>query len=207
MAVTIEKPQQTISATTTVQEPNNNEFEPSKCPLYYQPSPHYPRVQMRPDIEMDPELVKQATERIRARILQLNKENPDRFSQRQLDRVRSCDFEIRRFLYQTEMDEKEAERMLVEKLEYGRELDYDNAHDLRFPKEFYQIGGVFEYEVDSDGAPTVYMRAKLHRKIPVLQDVVKKFLLYKMSKIDQQHSHERTWAIVFVSLILSNLII
>jgi hypothetical protein len=208
MAATV-KTTPILSAT----EPNNNEpiaagqGQPDKsrqntelavkCSVHAQPSEHYPRFQLRPDLNLDVDQVLASIARVRQRVLKLHDDDPTRFSHKQLERMRAVDFEVRRFLFQSDMNESQAEQMLVEKLEYGRTLDYDNAHDLRFPREFYEIGGVFEYAPDADGAPLLYFRAKLHRKVPVLTESVKKFLLYQMIRIDLRYNTERRWAIVF----------
>ena len=58
--------------------------------------------------------------------------------------------------------------------------------DSDFPIEFYKVGGIFPYERDINGNVVIYLRIRMHRKIPELAEPIKKFLMHIVNKTDKE---------------------
>lgn len=65
------------------------------------------------------------------------------------NRVLTVDFEVRRFLFQTNLEVEPAVEWIKERLKWRKEMDIENARPDRFPIEFYQSAGVFEFKVSN----------------------------------------------------------
>lgn len=95
------------------------------------------------------------------------------------------DWYVKRFYLARNRNIDEAFKMIVETMKWRKEMEFANMNDQRFPVEFYKIGGLFIYEPDKLGNLTVYMRVRMHRKVPELDDYSKKFVLHTLAKADK----------------------
>lgn len=59
-----------------------------------------------------------------------------------------------------------------------------------------KAGGLFDYEPDVNGNVMIYMRIRMHRKIPELADPMKKFVMHIVNKVDKK-TDGQGMAIVF----------
>lgn len=94
------------------------------------------------------------------------------------------DWYVKRFFLARNRNEEEALKMIIETMKWRKSINLLEIKDYTFPKEFYKIGGLFIYEEDKNGCLTVYIRVKMHRKIPELEEVSRKFLIHTLNKAD-----------------------
>jgi hypothetical protein len=110
----------------------------------------------------------------------------DLYDEEDVDRIRQNDWYVKRFLLARRRNVDEAFDMLRNTLRWRKEFGLPTMKDTDFPIEFYKIGGLFAYEKDKNGNVVIYMRVRMHRKIPELADPVKKFLMYIVNKVDRE---------------------
>lgn len=80
------------------------------------------------------------------------------------------------------LDVKSSHQMLKKALEFRNSPVISLTE---FPTEFYQIGAVFSYEPDRKGNIPVYMRIRVHQKIPIVQRFLKSFLFNVIEEADK----------------------
>lgn len=84
----------------------------------------------------------------------------------------------------TDEDIDKACNQLVELLIFRRRYDVLNTTVDDFPKEFYQIKGLFQFGRDINNLPVVYMRARWHRRwAPKLDDLFRKYATWQFNTI------------------------
>ena len=75
-----------------------------------------------------------------------------------------------------------------------------NLHDLTeetFPKEFYDLAGLFECGEDRFGFPCLYIRVKTIRKVKVLDHHQMQFLAFVVNRIERRFEQLQCWTLVF----------
>lgn len=102
-----------------------------------------PKLPVPPD---DPNLL-QKIEEVRDSLRDDFKGNGAEYWAVDMEKVMSCDYEVRRFLYQTSLDVQQAVQMIKERLRWRKEMGFDQFKPEAFPIEFYECGSVFEFKV------------------------------------------------------------
>uniref|UniRef100_T1JSN6 CRAL-TRIO domain-containing protein n=2 Tax=Tetranychus urticae TaxID=32264 RepID=T1JSN6_TETUR len=87
--------------------------------------------------------------------------------------------------------------MIKDRLTWRKEMSLDTLRYQKFPIEFYQSGGIFEFKHDNDGDPVLYVRSKFNVNIEILSKPLRQFLIFFMDQMDQRFSRERSWGLVF----------
>lgn len=98
--------------------------------------------------------------------------------------MRNSEWFIKRFLLASRRNPDEALEMLKTTLAWRKTVAISTTPINTFPKEFFQIGGLFQYEPDLEGNPVIYMRIRMHRKIAEIQEPIQQFLFYIINKVD-----------------------
>jgi hypothetical protein len=148
------------------------------------------------DPETNPDIIS-AVNHIREKFLEEYELNPDVYIGRDVEMIRKNDYFIRRFLYPHDLDAEAAYEQFREWMEWRKESRFEEATDQSFPIEFYEIGALFPYLTDKNGTLLLYMRFKVYRRIEVLDQAIKQFVVYNMDKLDSSAGKERGWAVVF----------
>ncbi|XP_015782041.1 motile sperm domain-containing protein 2-like [Tetranychus urticae] len=126
----------------------------------------------------------QNVRRLREAFRQEYTTNPDLYYEEDYQKLETDDWYVKRFFLARNRNETEALRMIVETMKWRKEIKIREFRDYHFPIEFYKIGALFIYECDRNGFLTVYIRVKMHRKIPELDDHSRKFLIHVLNKAD-----------------------
>lgn len=122
---------------------------------------------------------------LRDRILADSLAHPGFYSENDLIRCKQDSWFVARFLLRFKLNIDEAYEMMTKALRFNNESMAHNLRDEDFPAEFYQIGGVFEYGQDRKGNKLLYIRAKIHRKVPEVQLVLQAFLYKTIKQVDE----------------------
>lgn len=69
------------------------------------------------------------------------------YEEEDVDRLRKCDYEVRRYLYLTNMDIEKTISMIKDRLEWRKEVGLTKMRPETFPREFYECGSIFEFRV------------------------------------------------------------
>lgn len=157
------------------------------------PSPE-PIVDETPVIFTEEE-ISNGTQAVRERLLQYVSGNPDDFLP--IDIEWMLNGNLRRYVICSYLNEDEAFDLIVRTLTWRKESQISTLTDAHFPREFFKKGGLFIYERDLNDTPLLYMRVKGIRKCNDLDDLVKLFIAYQISKIDTQSAALFSWGILF----------
>lgn len=95
------------------------------------------------------------------------------------------DWYLKRFLLATNRDVDAAFKMLDETMRWRNDMYISQIRDYHFPFEFYRIGGLFPYETDKQGNLVMYMRIKMHHKVPELEEPIKGFIVHNFNKTEK----------------------
>lgn len=123
---------------------------------------------------------------LRARILHDHETSPGLYSQVDVDKCRDDDWHLSRYLIRQKLDLDQAHTMLKRAMRFRNESLNNSLRPEDFPEEFYRLGGLFGYEADRKGNLMLYLRVRVHRKVPELQAVLQAFLYQQISQLDER---------------------
>jgi hypothetical protein len=148
-----------------------------------------------PSVDKTEEL-QQIVAKVRESFLQDYEENKELYFEGDVEKVREDDWYVTRFVLRNKKKIDPTIEMLKNSMRWRKEFGISTMKETEFPQEFYKIGGVFSYANDRDGNGMVYMRIKMHRKIPELDLALKRYLIYILNKVDLE-VNGKGMAIVF----------
>lgn len=120
---------------------------------------------------------------LRAIMIEEIEKEPSKYSQEDVEKVYKDEWFVARYLLRVKLDMKQAQQMMKKALEFRN----SPAVNIKvFPIEFYRIGALFVYEPDRKGNIPVYMRIRMHQKIPIVQQFLKAFLFNMIEEADKQ---------------------
>lgn len=123
--------------------------------------------------------------------------NPQEFDPDDVERFLNSDWTVTRFLLRKKDNVDEAAKMIISCGKWRHKLGMPRWKDTDFPREFYNIGGVFPYAPDLLGNTVIYIRAKLYdRKLVCLQELFRHYFIHIANRVDEERDG-RGWAIVF----------
>lgn len=122
---------------------------------------------------------------VREKFVDYAQKNPDKVNERDLERLKTDDWYLKRYLLARNRKVQDTLQMLKHTMEWRNEFGIHLSEDSMFPQEFYKIGALFPYENDKKGNLVLYMRIKYHKKITELVEVEKHFLVHTFEKIDR----------------------
>lgn len=111
--------------------------------------------------------------------------------------LHSKSYQIERFAMSARINDVDGLQLIQRCLLWRKETDLSRLTDESFPREFYEKGGLFRYKEDGQGTPLLYMRIKMIKKYPEIDHLLKLFLAYQVSKIDNSCHSLMGWAVVF----------
>lgn len=125
-------------------------------------------------------------EELRQRVLQENEQYPGLFSHGDIEKAKTNDWFVARFLLRQKLDVDQAFDMMRRALRFRHESLATSIRRQDFPAEFYQVGGLFGYEPDRKGNRMLYIRVKIHKKIPEISAVLQAYLYYNIQRLDEE---------------------
>lgn len=134
-----------------------------------------------PDFDYSP-----LVEELRKKILDENEECPGLFAHGDIEKVKSDQWFVARFLLRQKLDVDQAYEMMRRALRFRHESLATSIRREDFPAEFYQVGGLFGYEPDRKGNRMLYIRVKVHKKIPEISLVLQAYLYYNIQRLDEE---------------------
>lgn len=123
---------------------------------------------------------------LRHRILNECQQNEGMYSQADIEKCKRDDWFISRFLLRQKLDVEAALVMLKKAMRFNNESLTSAIRREDFPAEFYKLGGLFTYEPDRKGNKMLYIRVRLHRKVPEIQSLLHAFLYQHIRDCDQE---------------------
>lgn len=111
------------------------------------------------------------------------------YAEEDIELIKTSEWYVKRFLLAASRKTDKAYENLRTTLRWRKEHKLHEVKPSEFPREFYEIGGLFTYECDREGRPTIYMRIRMHRKISELVVPIQQFLFYNIFRMDQEYNH------------------
>ncbi|CAG2106229.1 unnamed protein product [Medioppia subpectinata] len=73
---------------------------------------------------------------------------------------------------------------LTNAMRWRKSFGVKDLKESDFPEEYYRSGSIITYGRDRNDATVIIVRANIHKKIHEWSDVMKKFFIYQIEKID-----------------------
>lgn len=112
------------------------------------------------------------------------------------ERMLHDDWTVSRFLLRCRRNPKRAARLMEQCGKFRKEFKMGISKAADFPVEFHRAGGLFRYAPDRAGNQTLFMRVKMHRRVPELSQIMKEFILCRMEECDRANNGRGT-AVIF----------
>ena len=93
---------------------------------------------------------------------------------------------MKRFVISAARDADAAFENLNTTLKWKKVVEINTTPINTFPSDFFKIGGLFPYEPCREGHPVMYMRIRMHRKIPELSEPIQQFLFHTINRMDRE---------------------
>jgi len=131
-------------------------------------------------------IAEENVERVRAQFMEkYATEEPSEFYEQDIEAIRNHDWYIKRFFIAAYKNEAEAVDRLLEAMKWRKANAIRDVPDNYFPSEFYESGGVFQYENDLNGLPTLWIRVFTIPNIPEFQKTFEKLFRHMLFKVDE----------------------
>jgi len=121
---------------------------------------------------------------------------PDSFYESDFTRMMQDDWTVSRFLLRCRQNPKRAARLMEQCGKFRHEYKMGISKLSDFPVEFHRAGGLFRYAPDRVGNQTLFMRVKMHRRVPELSQIMKEFILCCLEECDRANNGRGT-AVIF----------
>lgn len=123
--------------------------------------------------------------------------DPNQFDPNDIERFMKSDWTVTRFLLRKKDNIEDAGQMMISCARWRHKLGMPRWKDEDFPKEFYNLGGVFPYAPDLLGNTVIYVRAKLYdKKLSCIQELFQHYIIHIANRVDEERDG-RGWSIVF----------
>ena len=133
---------------------------------------------------------------IRARFLEDYYANSDLYDECDLKKVNN-DFWISRFINFLDQGLDKSLEHMKECFRWRKSFGVNTFDRTSIPREVYQMGAIFQYKPDARGRHSLIIRVKMHRKISVIEDRLRKSLVNYMERIDAAANQEFGWNLIF----------
>lgn len=121
---------------------------------------------------------------LRDRFLSESASNPDKYYPEDIDKVKSNDWTVQRFLLYKKNNVDEALKALDFAMKWRKSFGVRDIKETDFPREIYQAGGIIQYGHDIHGARILIIRANIHKRIKSWDEVLRKYLVFNVEKLD-----------------------
>lgn len=139
---------------------------------------------------------KKLVEATRAALKKKYAKRPESFQKEDYDRMLSDDWTVSRFLLRCRLNPKRAAKLMEQCGKFRHEYKMGISKLSDFPIEFYRAGGLFRYAPDRVGNQTLFLRVKMHRRVPELSQIMKEFILCQLELCDRANNGRGT-AVIF----------
>lgn len=147
--------------------------------------------------DVTPNSPPEVIEKVRAICKPEFEKTPQDFDEGDVERFLNSDWTVTRFLLRKKDNVEDAAQMIISCARWRHKLGMPRWKDEDFPKEFYNIGGVFPYAPDLLGNTVIYVRAKLYdKKLTCIQELFRHYIIHIANRVDEERDG-RGWSIVF----------
>ncbi|XP_054157591.1 motile sperm domain-containing protein 2-like [Oppia nitens] len=133
---------------------------------------------------------------IKNKLINELKSNNDLYDENDITYTLDNEWSIRRYLLFHKLDVDKSFVAIKDSLQWRKSYGIKQRTDVDYPIEFYQIGAYFPYCVDRNGRTVIYVRAKMYKYFPHINDFMKQYIVHVIDKIDKL-SQESGWTMVW----------
>lgn len=120
-------------------------------------------------------------------LLEASKEdNIGKYSREDIDNIKNDNWFVARYLFCNKLDINKAHEFMKASLRYKNESCISMIRDVDIPEVFYSIGAMFVYEKDRKGNVTLYLRAKLVRRLADISTIYHLYIYHSILKADAE---------------------
>jgi len=119
---------------------------------------------------------------LRGRFLCQYSTNHEQYDETDISNIRNNDLIHRRFLEFKDSNVEEALKMMVTAMKWRKQIGVNQMSENSFPREYFQMGGIFSYGQDVGGAQTIVFRVKANKKISEWTELLKKFIVFLIER-------------------------
>jgi len=123
-------------------------------------------------------------EELRSRFLEEAAKNPDLYYQQDIDKIKSSNWPLQRFLLIRKNKVDDALKSLINAMQWRKSFGVLELSDKDFPREIYQCGYINVYGNDLNGGSVIVMRGNINKKIKSWIPVMRKYFIYQVEKVD-----------------------
>jgi hypothetical protein len=121
---------------------------------------------------------------------------PESFYPSDYERMLNDDWTVSRFLLRCRLQPKRAAKLMEQCGKFRHEYRMGVSKLSDFPIEFHRAGGLFRYAPDRVGNETLYMRVRMHKRVPELSQIMREFILCCLEECDRANNGRGT-AVIF----------
>jgi len=123
---------------------------------------------------------------VRDQFLEINAKNANLFDTLDVERVRSNEFAVKRFVLWNNYDLNKSVKQLVEAMKWRKDNGINGLTAQDIPREFFLAGALYKAGKSKDGLSVVYFRAKTVLKIKKLEPMIQLMTTYMMNTLDTE---------------------
>ena len=125
-----------------------------------------------------------AVEELRNKIIEIINKSPELYYEKDVERVKSNNWWISRFLNQHKSNSDKALEYLDKALKWRKSFGVLEINEKDFPREVFQTAPLILYGKDVNGSQLLILRAKVTRKIKVWVPMAQKYFINLVEKAD-----------------------
>ena len=141
--------------------------------------------------------IRDQIQEVRYKFLEESRLHPELYDDVDRLKVKSNDLWVARFLRFLNQGSDQALNHMKECFQWRKSFGINSYDPLEIPLEVYQMCPLFEYVPDSEGRGMLYARIKMHRKLPQLEDRIKKFFIHHIERMDMRYNREFGFNVIF----------
>jgi hypothetical protein len=121
---------------------------------------------------------------VRDKFLAEVKSNPDLYSNEDIECIKANEWQIQRFILEHKYNAESALKALITAMRWRKLFGVHDLNENYFPQEYYRSGSMITYGRDLNDATIMIVRANIHKKISEWSDIIKKFFIFQIERID-----------------------
>ena len=119
---------------------------------------------------------------LRGRFLCQYSTSHDLFDETDITVIRNNDLILRRYLQAKSGNVEEALKMLTTAMKWRKQYGVNHLTERSFPREYYEMGNIFSYGEDLNGAKMIILRVKANKRIGDWTELLKKYIVFLIEK-------------------------
>ena len=135
---------------------------------------------------------------VRQKLLQDVNDNPDLYDSLDIERCKTDEWTVKRFICYKKHNIEEASSALIKSMRWRKEWSASSLKNTDFPQEFYWTGESHIYGRDKNNTSLVFLRVRYHKCLPDYYDITKKYLIHIMDLMDEEiRNGSNGWALIY----------